>query len=146
MAPLRSAAELRNSGVTADLYFSRRWTVASSAAHNTLVRAQYAQFARNAAISSTKVPEQRSNAYYSLAILAAGTNDLNTSKSSLRAAISCAPKWFKPHWSLARLLFAEGHYQEARAEAQLAINLNGGKDSEVISTLNEIVRSAESAK
>jgi O-antigen ligase len=141
ITPLSSAAALRNTGVSADLYFARRWARESSVARNPFARAQFAQFARNAALSSTRVPEQRSNAYYNLAVLAAGANDMPTAEASLRASIQSAPKWFKPHWSLARILFATGRSEEARNEAQRALDLNGGKDPEVTSTLNEIFRS-----
>lgn len=138
---LQSATLLRGTGVYADLYFSRRWALAATRAHDPLVRAQLAQFARSAAVISTERLEQRQNAWYNMALLAAGNNDLPGAESSLRSAILCAPKWFKPHWALARLLFVSGRVREASAEARLALNLNAGKDSEVASTLTPILRS-----
>jgi hypothetical protein len=138
---LQSAAALRTTGVNADLYFSRRWALAAIEAHDPLAKGQLSQFARNAAVNGTERSEQRQNAWYNLALLAAGHNDLPGAEVSLRAAILCAPKWFKPHWSLARVLFMSGRLKEARAEAALALNLNAGKDSEVTSTLTPILRS-----
>jgi len=138
---LQSAALLGSTGVYADLYFSRRWALAATQAQDPLARAQLAQFARSAAVISTERLEQRQNAWYNMAILAAGNNDLPVVESSLRSAILCAPKWFKPHWALARLLFASGRVKEACAEATVALNLNAGKDSEVASSLAPILRS-----
>jgi O-antigen ligase len=144
--PLRAAALLRNTGVTADLYFSRRWAVAATAARNPLERAQYAQFARNFAVDSTHSTNQRQNAWYNMALIAASANDVATTERSLRSAIEAAPKWYKPHWSLARVLFATGRIQEARAEASLALTFDAGKDAEVTSTMNELIRSDTVAK
>ena len=138
---LESAAALRSTGVEADLYFSRRWALAASQAHDPLAKAQFAQFARDAAGRSTERLEQRQNAWYNMALLAAGNNDVPGTESSLRSAILCAPKWFKPHWALARLLFASGRVKEASGEATLALNLNAAKDSEVASTLAPVLRS-----
>jgi O-antigen ligase len=138
---LQSAAVLRTTGVNADLYFSRRWAVSAIEAHDPLARAQLSQFARDAAVNGTECSEQRQNAWYNMALLAAGNNDMPGAEVSLRAAILWAPKWFKPHWSLARVLFISGRAKEARAEAALALNLNAGKDSEVTSTLIPILRS-----
>ncbi len=141
MRALESAAALRSTGVNADLYFSRRWALAAIQAHDPIARAQFAQFARNAAGRGTERLEQRQNAWYNMALLAAGNNDVSGAESSLRSAILCAPKWFKPHWALARLLFASGRVKEASGEATLALNPNAGKDSEVASTLVPILRS-----
>ena len=138
---LESAAALRSTGVDADLYFSRRWALAASQARDPLAKAQLAQIARTAAGRSTERSEQRQNAWYNMALLAAGNNDVPGTESSLRSAILCAPKWFKPHWALARVLFASGRLNEACGEATLALNLNAGKDSEVASSLAPILRS-----
>ena len=66
-------------------------------------------------------------------------NDLVHTEQSLRAAISCAPNWFKPHWLLAQVLRMTGRLQEARTEAVLAADLDGGKDREVARTAKEII-------
>ena len=132
----QSALSRRDTGVTADLYFSRRWAMAG---------APLAQFARDAALRSTETGEQRQNAWYNMAFLAAANNDYSGAETSLRSAIRCAPNWFKPHWSLSRLLFAAGRIREAQAEAALALKLDAGKDDEVVKTANIILRSSASA-
>jgi O-antigen ligase len=131
-------------GVTADLYFSRRWAVAASAALDPLEKVRLGALAIEAARSATTVPEQRQNAWYNYAILAAALDDPKTVESSLRAAISAGPRWYKPHWALARLLYSGGNMDEARAEALLALDLDGRRDTEVIETTAEIVRSLDS--
>jgi Flp pilus assembly protein TadD len=99
-----------------------------------------------AARSATTVPEQRQNAWYNLAIVAAARDDPATVESSLRSAISAGPRWFKPHWALARLLYSAGRVEEARREANLALDLDGRRDPEVVATTAEIVRSLDSRR
>jgi hypothetical protein len=133
-------------GVTADLYFSRRWAAAASAAQDPLEKLRLAALAIEAARLATTVPEQRQNAWYNFAMLAAALEDPKTVESSLRAAISAGPHWFKPHWALARLLYSTGRTGEARKEATLALDLDGQKDQEVIATTAEIIRSLDSRR
>ncbi|MCU1339992.1 MAG: O-antigen polymerase [Bryobacterales bacterium] len=141
-----SAKGFRSAGVTADLYFSRRWAAAASAAQDPLEKVRLAALAIEAARSATTVPEERQNAWYNFAMLAAALNDSQTVESSLRSAISAGPDWFKPHWALARLLYSTGRTDEARREAILALDLDGHKDSEVIVTTAEIIRSLDSRR
>jgi O-antigen ligase len=136
----------KTSGVTADLYFSRRWAAAASTAQDQLEKARMAALAIEAARLATTVPEQRQNAWYNFAMLAAAIEDPKTVESSLRSAISAGPHWFKPHWALARLLYSAGRTAEARQEAQLALDLDGRHDAEVIATTAEIVRSLDSSR
>ena len=89
--------------------------------------------------------EERQNAFYNLAIFFATQNDSANVERSLRNAIVWAPNWFKPHWTLAKLYSTQKRLQEAEHEAQLAVELNGGKDEEVTQTLNDI-RSAIARK
>jgi len=138
-----SAKNQRSAGVTADLYFSRRWAAAASAALDPVEKVRLGALAIEAARAATTVPEQRQNAWYNFAILAAALDNPDAVESSLRSAISAGPRWFKPHWALARLLFAEGRTGEARKEATLALDLDGQKDQEVIATTAEIVRSLD---
>jgi O-antigen ligase len=146
-AELWTATESRRSaGVTADLYFSRRWAEAASAAQDPLEKIRFGTLAIESARLATTVPEQRQNAWYNFAMLAAAMNDSRTVESSLRSAILAGPRWFKPHWALARLLYSTGRTDEARQEAALALDLNGHKDAEVIATMGEIVRSLDSRR
>ena len=138
-----SAKSRRSTGVTADLYFSRRWAAAASAAQDPVEKVRLAALAIEAARAATAVPEQRQNAWYNYAMLAAALENPNAVESSLRSAIAAGPRWFKPHWALARLLYAAGRTEEARKEAQLALDLDGRKDEEVVATTAEIVRSPD---
>jgi tetratricopeptide (TPR) repeat protein len=133
-------------GISADVYFSRRWSAASASSSALAAKVQFAQLAANAAVAATQVPEQQANAWYSLAMLQAAANNPHAVETSLRAAIYLSPTWFKPHWSLARLLHAAGHVEEARQEARLALDLDGNRDREVIDTTAEILRSATAAR
>ena len=65
-------------------------------------------------------------------------NDSAAVERDLRASIAARPNWFKPHWTLARLLALESRRDEAEREAALAVTLDGGKDAEVTQTLAEI--------
>jgi hypothetical protein len=73
-------------------------------------------------------------------------NDLVHTEQSLRAAISCAPNWFKPHWLLAEVLRAARRLKEASTEAMLAADLDGGKDPEVARTAREILAEANTPR
>ena len=141
-----SAATGRAWGVTADLYFSRRWAAAASAARDPLGKVRLSALAFETARNATGAPEQQQNAWYNLAIVAAALDDKRAVEASLRSAIAAGPRWFKPHWALARLLYLSGRKDEARQEAALALDLDGHKDAEVIATVNEIVRSLDSRR
>jgi hypothetical protein len=138
----RQALNRSAGGVTADLDLSRRWAAVAMHASDTMSKLYYGQVATGVASLATKSPEQQQNAWYNLAIFEASANDARAVEYSLRAAISAAPVWYKPHWALARLLAKEDRLQEAEPEARRALYLDGGKDAEVVSTVNEILSSA----
>jgi len=133
-------------GVTADLYFSRRWASAASTAQEPLEKLRLMALVIDTARLATTVPEQRQNAWYNFAMVAAAMNDSKTVESSLRSAILAGPRWFKPHWALARLLYSGGRIDEARQEAVLALDLDDHNDAEVVATMEEIVRSLDSRR
>ncbi len=91
-----------------------------------------------AAVRSTRNGEESQNAWLNLAFFYGRQNDFPHTEQALRAAIHAAPNWYKPHWLLAQVLRAGGRLPEARAEAALAADLDGGKDIEVTRTLAEI--------
>ncbi len=138
----RRALSHHAAGVTADLDLSRRWAAVALHASDPMSRLYYGQVAAGAASRATKSPEQQPNAWYNLAMFEASANDARAVEYSLRAAIAAAPVWYKPHWALARLLAQEGRLPEAVPEARRALYLDGGKDVEVVSTVNEILSSA----
>jgi hypothetical protein len=134
----RKALERSGQGVAADLYFSRRWAWVAGNTADSISKLYYDRLAFRAASVATKSPERQQNAWYNLAIFEASTGNVPAVEYSLRASIAVAPVWYKPHWALARLLAKEGRPMEAEREARRALYLDGGKDAEVVSTLNEI--------
>jgi O-antigen ligase len=128
----------------ADLWYSRRLVQIAGSDAERMVRAQAFQQAGLAAERATQTTEAGFNAYYSLAAFYARANDFPHTEQSLRAAISHAPNWFKPHWMLAQVLEAESRRKEAETEAATAVALDGGKNPEVTRTL-EHIRAARSA-
>jgi len=121
------AQKWRLPGASADLWYSR-----AMAAHKA-----WSESLR-AAIEAPQRAEDPQNAWYNLAAFYAAENDAARTEQSLRSAIGCAPNWFKPHWTLARLLAAAGRLRDAEAEATVAADLDGGKNPEVATTLAEI--------
>jgi tetratricopeptide (TPR) repeat protein len=114
-------------GASSDLWYSRA-----------LVRAGDLPGAIAAGVRATQTAEDPFNAWYSLSALYAAQNDPQRTELSLRNAIRANPTWFKPHWTLARLLAMMGRTPEARAEAASAVNFDGGKHPEVARTLEEL--------
>jgi len=139
----RKALDWSGPDATADLYFSRRWAAAAASASDTMSKLYFGQIAAGAASLATKSPEQLQNAWYNLAVLEASSNNAPAVEYGLRASIAAAPVWYKPHWSLARLLASEGRLPEAEAEARRALYLDGEKDTEVVSTMHEILGSRD---
>jgi O-antigen ligase len=129
-------------GVRTDLWYSRVMAGASQRSQNGAESMAAAQQALAAAVRASRNSEEPQNAWLNLAVFYGRQNDLMHTEQSLRAAISCAPNWFKPHWLLAQVLRIAGRLQEARTEAVLAAELDGGKDPEVARTAAEIIAAA----
>ena len=126
-------------GVRTDLWYSRGMAGASQRSQNGAESLAAAQQALAAAVRASRNSEEPQNAWLNLAVFYGRQNDLVHTEQSLRAAIACAPNWFKPHWLLALVLRMTGRLQEARTEAVLAADLDGGKDREVARTAKEIM-------
>jgi hypothetical protein len=122
-----------------DLRYSRAMTrlAATTQVFTTSVAA--AQQATAAAIRATETAEDRQNAWYNLATIAALRNDPGGVEQGLRRAIDFAPHWFKPHWTLSQFLELTGRHAEARREAAMAMDLDGGHDPEVTATSQKIM-------
>jgi len=118
---------LRLPGGTADLWYARA-----------LLGVAAVSAAGDAARGATETAEDPFNAWYNLALFYGNQNDTAGAERSIRAAIAAHPNWFKPHWILAQILRAEGRKEEAKQQAVLAADLDGGKDQEVARTLREI--------
>ena len=126
-AAVRSYDSARVPGASSDLWYSR-----------SLVRAGDLPHAIAAGLRATQTGEDPFNAWYSLSALYAAQNDAGRAEASLRGAIRDNPTWFKPHWTLARLLLMTGRAAEGEREAGIAVDLDGGKHPEVASTLDQI--------
>jgi O-antigen ligase len=135
----RTVERWQPSGSDADLRYSRAMIrlAATTKVFTTSVAA--AQQATDSAIRATQTAEDRQNAWYNLATIAALRNDPAGVENGLRRAIDCAPNWFKPHWTLSQFLELTGRHSEARREAALAMDLDGGHDPEVTATSQKIL-------
>lgn len=133
-----AASHYNSSGQADDLWYSRVLAVIAGSAPTLPVRIQAFQQAVPAAERATRTSESPFNAWYSLSALRASQNNAMAAEQCLRRAIESHPTWFKPHWTLAQLLDLEGRRDEAVDQAQLAADLDGGKHSEVIGTLQAI--------
>ena len=122
-------------GSSADLWYSRAMVLAAQKSDQPATRLTAWREAFDAATRATQTADDRHNAWYNLAAFYASQNDFKRTEQSLRSAIEYSPNWFKPHWMLAQVLREAGRLPEAIAEAQAAVNLNGGKNSEVTATL-----------
>jgi O-antigen ligase len=127
-AAARHFDDSRLRGASSDLWYSRALVERPQA---------FAQ-AMAAGLRATTTAEDPFNAWYSLSALYAAQNDALRAETALREASRAHPTWFKPHWTLARLLALTGRLSEAEAEAALAVDLDGGKNDEVSQTLREI--------
>jgi O-antigen ligase len=122
-----------------DLNYSRAMTRLATTTPVFAISVAAAQQATESANRATKTAEDRQNAWYNFATIAALRNDRAGVEEGLRRAISAAPNWFKPHWTLSQLLELTGRHAEARREAALAMDLDGGRDPEVTAASQKIL-------
>jgi O-antigen ligase len=133
----------RNWGLDADLWYSRQMAAAAVQARDPLSALRAWQQALESGFRATKTSDDPYNAWYSLASLHARQNDFEPTEQCLREAVKSSPNWFKPHWMLAQVLQTKGRHAEARAQAELAADLDGGKNPEVARTLAQIMAKKE---
>jgi tetratricopeptide (TPR) repeat protein len=133
-----AAAHYESSGQTSDLWYSRALITAAGKAPNIGDRLQALYRASLAGERATRTAEDPFNAWYSLSTIRAAQNNAAGTEQCLRAAIGAHPTWFKPHWTLAQVLYLESRKDEALREAERAVDLDGGKHPEVARTLQEI--------
>jgi O-antigen ligase len=122
-----------------DLRYSRAMTRLATTTRSFPTSVAAAQQAIESSVRATATAEDRQNAWYNFATIAAVRNDRAGVEKGLRSAIACAPNWFKPHWTLSQLLELTGRHPEARHEAALAMELDGGHDPEVTETSQRIL-------
>ena len=129
---------VRLPGSSADVWYSRALLGLASRSPQPQVRAAAVREAGAAATNATQTADDPFNAWYNLAVFCGLQDNGPCTERSLRAAIRAHPNWFKPHWTLAQVLLLEGHREEAYREAAIAVKFNGGKDPEVLRTLEGI--------
>jgi hypothetical protein len=134
----RMALAWQPKGPGADLYYSRGMAELAARSANPDVRVHAWREALEAGVRATRWAEDRHNAQYSLAALLAAQNDSAGAEQSLRNAIAAAPNWYKPHWTLARLLALAHRDDEALSEAYAALERGGGRHAEVLDTWNRL--------
>jgi len=124
-------------GSSPELYYSRRLVDLAGKSNDFRFKAQAIREAANAVLNATRTSEEPPNAWYNLAAFLSMTNTPADVERSLREAIRAAPYWYKPHWVLAQLLVAEHRLDEARHEAEIAVECNL-KEPELLHTLENI--------
>ena len=145
LALTRRALDARDIPAAERLYASARIPGASSGLwySRALARAGALQPAIDAGLRAAETADDPFNAWYSLSALYAAQNDVQRAELCLRNAIRTNPTWFKPHWTLARLLALTGRTAEAAREAALALDLDAGKHPEVTQTLQSVAPASE---
>ena len=133
-----AAVQYESCGETSDLWYSRALLAAAQKAPHIGDRLQGLYRASLAGERATRTAEDPFNAWYSLSSIRAAQNNAAGTEQCLRAAIAAHPTWFKPHWTLAQVLYLESRKDEAVREAERAADLDGGKHLEVARTLQEI--------
>ncbi len=121
----------------ADIWCSRAALDLAQRTQSPAVRLQALAQAHAAAARAPQTADDPFNAWYNLAAFDSLTGDSAAAEHDLRQAIAARPNWFKPHWTLARLLLLESRLGEAANEAALAVSLDAGKDPDVTRTLME---------
>jgi tetratricopeptide (TPR) repeat protein len=124
--------------LAADLWYSRASLELAKRTSNPAIRIQALTLAQAAAARATQTADDPFNAWYNLAAFDALRGDSAAAERDLRLAIAARPNWFKPHWTLARLLQLESRLAEAEPEAARALYLDGGKNPEVSQTLTDV--------
>jgi tetratricopeptide (TPR) repeat protein len=137
MANYRRAAEWAPAGFGADLWYARSLAAAAQKTRDTRERHRAWHEATIAAARAVHSADDPQNAWYNLAVFFGIQNDAPRAEDALRRAIAVSPNWYKPRWMLAQVLRHTGRFEEARAEATRAADLNGGKTPEVLLTAEQ---------
>lgn len=131
-------SRVRALGLNADIWYSGQLALAAMKSTETVDALRRWQQALESGVRATQTADDPQNAWYNLSILFSQQNDFKQTERCLREAIASSPNWFKPHWMLAQVLLLSGRTAEARAEAELAADLDGGRDPEVAQTRDKI--------
>jgi hypothetical protein len=125
-------------GASADLWYSRAALQLAQKTQQPMPRLQALIQAQAAASRAPTTASDPFDAWYNLSAFDAMSDNSAAVERDLRASIAARPNWFKPHWTLARLLALQSRREEAEYEAALAVALDGAKDTEVTQTLTDI--------
>ena len=130
--------QYRLPGESADLWYSRRTLNLAIGSRNTLMRTAALLQSEAAAVEATRTSDDPFDSWYNLAVISGLHDNGARAAQCLQAAIAARPRWYKPHWMLAQVLVAQGRPEEARREAALATELDGGKHAEVSKTGHDL--------
>lgn len=100
------------------------------------VRREALAVANQAAEAAERGSAERFNALYQSAVLAILSGNLPRAETKLRAAIDCAPAWYRPRMALACVLWWQGRNEEAQREAAAALDCSGRNAPNVQRTLD----------
>lgn len=125
-------------GMNTDIWFAQVMDLLSKGAPDMSERIVAMQVVLGASLRAAESSDERPNALYGIAASYWVSGNHSAAEKAAREAIQAAPQWYKPHLLLARVLSDQGVVDRARAEAELAVRLNGGKDPEVRKTLEAL--------
>ncbi|HEY3839894.1 MAG TPA: O-antigen ligase family protein [Bryobacteraceae bacterium] len=111
-------------GVRSDLWFSRRWLVASQESRTLPDSVTKIQQALTWGLRATETAEDPGNAWMNSALIYARLNNTERTEYCIRQAVSASPEWYKPHLALSQLLLATDRRQEGDRERLIAMRLN----------------------
>jgi O-antigen ligase len=130
--------KLQLPGAADDVFCSRTLLNQCQSVRGPMAQLECWRFAEQAAARATVTADDTANAWYNLAAFTAAQNDVRGTRMALGRAMEIAPVWFKPHWTLAKVLSRTGDLSQARREAQRAAWLNANHDPEVADTLAQL--------
>jgi O-antigen ligase len=131
-------SRVRPWGMETDTWFAEAVSALSRTSPDIPSRIVAMQLVLSASQRAAENSEQRANAYCRLATAHANYGNHKAAEKALRDAVSLAPRWYKPHLMLARLLTDRGFADQALREAESAVWLNGGHDAEVQASLEAL--------
>lgn len=134
-ALLLAVSDFRLAQFQRDLHYARLPIAAEDIYCSRMLAKTSYRTAIEAAARATTTADDPANAWYNLAVFTAATGDIAGTRRSLEEAARQSPNWFKPHWTLSRLLAQTGDLSQARHEADRALLLDANHHSEVIYSL-----------
>ena len=112
-------------GEPPDLWLSRKLTTSVPRSSGPAIKNRAWTEAVDCAQRAKEVSEQRFNASFQLSLLWAQADDVQKTEENLRLTIAWAPRWYKPHWYLSKLLSATARKEEGAKEKAIALSLVG---------------------